>query len=412
MSDIALGFDHVSKRYRLRRGWQFSSISEAIGRLRRRAMADENGSPDYFWALRDASFQIARGESVGIIGSNGAGKSTTLKILSRVTVPTRGAFFAVGKVGALIEVGAGFHFDLTGRENVFLNGAIMGMTRVEVERKFDQIVAFAEIERFIDTPIKYYSSGMAVRLGFAVAAHINPDILLVDEVLAVGDAAFQAKCLNKLAELREQAKTIVLVSHNMTNIVQHCDRVLWIDRGTVRAAGEPEAIVEEYLRAVQPQASASSAAGAIVDADAPVRIAQVTVRNHRGESGEPLVHGAQGVIAVDYDVLAPVNDPVLGVSFENVNGQALGGLTSRLAGIKLDTSRPRGSVHLVLDPVIFTRGLYRLTVSIQDERLQRFFDLRPQVGNFTVDGPSLASREVSGHIVYPHRWDQDGKAPS
>jgi lipopolysaccharide transport system ATP-binding protein len=165
-----------------------------------------------------------------------------------------GKFSAVGKIGALIEVGAGFHFDLTGRENVYLNGAIMGMSHREVESKFDSIVSFAEVERFIDTPIKYYSSGMAMRLGFAVAAHINPDILLVDEVLAVGDAAFQAKCLNKLAELREQAKTIVLVSHNMTNIIQHCNRVVWLDRGTVRAVGDPETIVEEYLRAVSPSA--------------------------------------------------------------------------------------------------------------------------------------------------------------
>jgi lipopolysaccharide transport system ATP-binding protein len=411
MSDVVLSFDHVSKRYRLRRGWQFSSVSEAIERLRRRTRADENGSPDYFWALRDVNFQIKRGESVGVIGSNGAGKSTTLKILSRVTVPTRGTYTAVGKVGALIEVGAGFHFDLTGRENVFLNGAIMGMTRVEVERKFDQIVAFSEIERFIDTPIKYYSSGMAVRLGFAVAAHINPDILLVDEVLSVGDAAFQAKCLNKLAELREQAKTIVLVTHNMTNIVQHCDRVLWIDRGTVRAAGEPEAIVEEYLQAVQPRGSSGSA-GAAVDVNAPVRIAGVTVKNHRGEAAESLTYGARGIIEVDYEVMGTVNDPVVGVTFENVYGHPLGGLTSRLSGLKLDVSRPRGSAHLVLDPVIFTRGLYKLTVSIQDERLQRFFDFRPHVKSFTVDGPSLASREVTGHIVYPHHWDQDGKGPA
>ena len=222
--------------------------SELVLGLRRGAL------PEPFWALRDVSFDVRQGESVGLIGSNGAGKSTVLKILSRVTVPTTGRFGVRGKVGARIELGAGFHPELAGRENISLNGAIMGMRRAEIDAKFDSIVAFSEIEPFIDTPIKHYSSGMTVRLGFAVAAHINPDILLVDEVLAVGDAAFQAKCLNKLAELREQAKTIVLVSRNMTNIIQHCNRVVWLDRGTVRAVGDPETIVEEYLRAVSPSA--------------------------------------------------------------------------------------------------------------------------------------------------------------
>ena len=407
MSDIVLGFDQVSKRYRLRRGWHFSSVGEAIGRLRRRVRAGNGTSADFFWALHDVTFQIRRGESVGLIGSNGAGKSTTLKILSRVTVPTTGTFSAVGRIGALIEVGAGFHFDLTGRENVFLNGAIMGMSRREVESKFNSIVSFAEIERFIDTPIKYYSSGMAVRLGFAVAAHINPDILLVDEVLAVGDAAFQAKCLNKLAELREQAKTIVLVSHNMTNIIQHCNRVVWLDRGTVHAVGDPETIVEEYLRAVSPSAPTTRSADSMIDGDAPVRIVSVVARNHRGEMNEPLVYGAPAALEVEYEVVGPVVDPVLGITFENANGQALGGLTSRFAGMKLDVSQPRGTVRLVLDPVIFTRGLYKLSVSLQDERLQRFYDVWSRSTTFSVEGPSLASREVAGHVIYPHRWQQE-----
>jgi ABC-type polysaccharide/polyol phosphate transport system ATPase subunit len=407
VNDIVITFDQVSKRYRLRRGWHFSSIGEAIGRIRRRVRSAEGVSPDFFWALRDVNLQIRKGESVGLIGSNGAGKSTALKILSRVTVPTKGTFSAVGKIGALIEVGAGFHFDLTGRENVFLNGAIMGMSRAEVEAKFDSIVAFAEIERFIDTPIKYYSSGMAVRLGFAVAAHINPDILVVDEVLAVGDAAFQAKCLNKLAELREQDRTIILVSHNMSNIVQHCDRVVWLDRGVVRAQGEPEAIVEQYLQAVQPRTATTGGAPAL-DADAPIRILSVTVRNHRGEAGEPVVFGTRASVEIEYAVEGAVSDPVLGVTFENVNGHALGGLTTRLAGFKVEVTQPHGVARLVLDPVIFTRGLYKVTVAVLDERIQRFFDFRSQAASFSVDGPSLATREVSGHVVYPHHWDADG----
>jgi ABC-type methionine transport system ATPase subunit len=276
-----------------------------------------------------------------------------------------------------------------------------------VEAKFDSIVSFAEIERFIDTPIKYYSSGMAVRLGFAVAAHIDPDILVVDEVLAVGDAAFQAKCLNKLAELRDQDKTIILVSHNMSNIVQHCDRVIWLDRGMVRAQGEPEEIVEQYLQAVQPRTAPTSGKPAL-DKDAPIRILSVTVRNHHDEVGQPVVYGTRACVEVEYAVEGTISDPVLGVTFENVNGHALGGLTTRLAGFKLEVTQPRGVVRLVLDPVIFTRGMYKVSVAVLDERIQRFFDFRSQAATFSVDGPSLANREVSGHVVYPHHWEPDG----
>ena len=228
MQPTVVRFDGVSKGYVLRR-----SLARAA------QFWDPQQHADTFWALDNVSFEIARGDTVGLIGPNGAGKSTILKILARVTVPTKGTFAVKGRLGALIEVGSGFHPDLTGRENVFLNGAIMGMRKREIESKFDQIVAFSEVEKFLDTALKYYSSGMMVRLGFAVAAHINPDILLVDEVLAVGDTSFQAKCLNKIAELKEQERTIVLVSHAMPSILQHSSKVLWIDHGKVQGYGRP-----------------------------------------------------------------------------------------------------------------------------------------------------------------------------
>jgi lipopolysaccharide transport system ATP-binding protein len=199
------------------------------------------------WALRDVSFTVSRGEVVGIVGGNGAGKSTLLKVLSRITTPTEGRAEIRGRVGSLLEVGTGFHPDLTGRENVLLNGAILGMTRAEILRKFDAIVEFAEVARFIDTPVKYYSSGMYVRLAFAVAAHLEPEILIVDEVLAVGDARFQAKCLGKLDEVARGGRTVLFVSHNMAAVQRLCTRALLLDHGHIVCAGEPRTVVSRYL---------------------------------------------------------------------------------------------------------------------------------------------------------------------
>src|ERR1700720_4622404 len=250
MSDTVIDLNGVAKRNRLRRGWHVTSLRDEVERLGSPVPGRPGEPREEFWALRDVTFSLERGEILGLVGRNGAGKSTLLKILSHVTVPTTGSFVARGRLGALIEIGAGFHPELTGRENVFLNGSIMGMSRREVQEKFDRIVAFAEIERFIDTPIKHYSSGQQMRLGFSVAAHVDPEILLIDEILAVGDASFQAKCLNKLAELKEDDKTIILVSHNLSNITDYAKRVVWLDGGSVRMIGEANEVVDAYLEHV------------------------------------------------------------------------------------------------------------------------------------------------------------------
>jgi lipopolysaccharide transport system ATP-binding protein len=408
--ELAIRFDTVSKKYRLRHGW-YNSIREDAVRLARRVFLGDKRDADAFWALSAVSFDIRRGETIGLIGPNGAGKSTILKILSRVTTMTSGSFSVNGRVGALIEVGAGFHPDLSGRENVFLNGAIMGMRRREIEEKFDEIAGFAEIGDFIDTPLKYYSSGMTVRLGFAVAAHIEPEILLVDEVLAVGDTAFQAKCLNKIAELKEQDKTIILVSHTMASILQHSTRVLWIDHGRVQAFGDPDETVDAYLRTVQAhmaaQAQETPAAPGI---DSPIHIQRVVVRDAQERAEGQIRYGQPASVEVSYTVTGPVEDPVVGLTFHDVRGFPLGGITSRLDGVKLDTDRGSGSVRLVLAPVLFTRGSYSVSVSIHDSRIQRYLDMRASAATFMVEGPSVASREISGHLVYPHRWEVDGQA--
>src|SRR5207245_2821375 len=202
---------------------------------------------EIFWALRDVSFEVKRGEVVGIIGANGAGKSTLLKILNRITEPTTGGADVYGRVGALLEVGTGFHPELTGRENIFLNGAILGMSRAEIRQKFDEIIAFAEIEKFLDTPVKRYSSGMYVRLAFAVAAHLEPEILLVDEVLAVGDAAFQSKCIGKMEGVAREGRTVVFVSHDMAAVESLCTRCFLLDGGRLELSGTPHEVTTHYV---------------------------------------------------------------------------------------------------------------------------------------------------------------------
>jgi lipopolysaccharide transport system ATP-binding protein len=248
MSDTAIQVQNLSKRYRLgaaqaRYQTLRESLTRAVRSIGQRSSTDEN----ILWALRDVSFEVKQGEAVGIIGRNGAGKSTLLKILSRITKPTSGRALIHGRVGSLLEVGTGFHPELTGRENIYLNGAILGMRRAEIERKFDEIVAFSEIEKFLDTPVKFYSSGMYVRLAFAVAAHLEPEILVVDEVLAVGDAQFQKKCLGKMDQVSKGGRTVLFVSHNMGAIRQLCTRGILIEKGALAMNADVDSVVRRYV---------------------------------------------------------------------------------------------------------------------------------------------------------------------
>jgi len=258
MSDVAIRAEGLSKRYRIGQFQKYKTLRDTLTdalhmpfRHFRSTFQSSNvqrdNSDNTIWAIKDVSFEVKRGEVVGIIGRNGAGKSTLLKILSRITEPTEGYAEIRGRVGSLLEVGTGFHPELTGRENIYLNGAILGMKKTEINRKFDEIVAFAEIERFIDTSVKYYSSGMYLRLAFAVAAHLEPDILLVDEVLAVGDASFQRKCLGKLGQVAGVGRTVLFVSHNMAAVVRLCHRACLLDNGNMILDDKPGVVVKRYL---------------------------------------------------------------------------------------------------------------------------------------------------------------------
>jgi lipopolysaccharide transport system ATP-binding protein len=254
MSNFAIRVERLGKQYRIGKRERYRTLRDTLTdtvtapfrRLRERKSANGDVGPETIWALKDLSFEIPRGEVVGIIGRNGAGKSTLLKVLSRITEPTEGSAEIHGRVGSLLEVGTGFHPELTGRENVYLNGAILGMHKAEIAKKFDEIVAFAEIEKFIDTPVKHYSSGMYMRLAFAVAAHLDTDILIVDEVLAVGDAEFQKKCLGKMGDISKGGRTVLFVSHNLSAVRSLCGNGILLENGELRRQGPVTQLIGEY----------------------------------------------------------------------------------------------------------------------------------------------------------------------
>jgi lipopolysaccharide transport system ATP-binding protein len=261
MGDIAIRVEGIGKQYRIGKAEKYKTLRDtlasgfsapfrAVGRLFRGGEANGTGLDEEFWALKEVSFEVKQGEVIGVIGGNGAGKSTLLKILSRITEPTTGFAEIHGRVGSLLEVGTGFHPELTGRENTYLNGAILGMTRKEIANKFDEIVAFSEVDKFIDTPVKHYSSGMYLRLAFAVAAHLEPEILVIDEVLAVGDAGFQRKCLGKMGAVAKEGRTVLFVSHNMGAITQLCQTAIQLEKGQLKRSGTAAEVVDAYLSSV------------------------------------------------------------------------------------------------------------------------------------------------------------------
>lgn len=330
MAPVAIWVEGLGKQYRIgERRARHASLRDALAsaasaRWRRTRdwlagqAAGIGGADETIWALRDVSMAVEHGEVVGIIGRNGAGKSTLLKILSRITEPTTGAADLYGRVGSLLEVGTGFHPELTGRENIYLNGAILGMRRYEIDRKFEEIVAFSEVERFIETPVKHYSSGMHLRLAFAVAAHLEPEILLIDEVLAVGDAAFQRKCLGKMGSVARQGRTVLFVSHNMGAITQLCSRVYWIADGQIKLSGPAAQVVSAYLaEGTTDQAVWRSPASAPAGQEA--QLTSVRVLEASGRPTAIVDFDSPFRVEIGYHVLAPARD--LSVTFHLFDAQ-------------------------------------------------------------------------------------------
>jgi lipopolysaccharide transport system ATP-binding protein len=341
------------------------AVAESVARLVRRA--PPTGTASEFWALRDATFSIRHGENVGIVGLNGAGKSTLLKILSRITEPTAGLARIEGRVGALLEVGTGFHGELSGRENVFLYGSILGMTRKEVQRKFDAIVEFSGVRQFIDTPVKRYSSGMYVRLAFAVAAHLDPDILLLDEVLAVGDLAFQRKCIEFAKSLQRRDATILFVSHNMFSIKTMCDRVIYLRRGEIVFDGPVEAGIELYDR------DCDLADLSWTDTDPatwPIRIESCDLFDREDRRANVFDFGESMKIRLKFRTSKPVHKPNFIVAFIRSDGVACCNYSSETDSCSFDLDVGDGEISIETPPLRLVAESYTISIIVREPGMQ------------------------------------------
>lgn len=377
--------DNITKRYELHSKRKTNTLRDLVTGVFRRADGIGNGQR-VLWALRGVSFDVSDGETVALIGDNGAGKSTLLKILSRIIKPTGGEAVLRGRVGSLLEVGTGFHHELSGRENVYLNGAVLGMKRVEIERKFDEIVAFSEIEKFLDTPIKFYSSGMYMRLAFAVAAFLEPEILMVDEVLAVGDLAFQRKCLKKMRDVSEHGRTVIFVSHNMQAVTRLCRRAIWIDHGEIKQDGPAKDVVSAYLNSK----TETAAERYWIDLhDSPgneiVRLRGVRITDGTNSSGSAFDIRCPIRVEMTYEVLE--SGKILTPSFELYNKEGISVFTSHDLDEKWRRT-PR------------SKGVYTSTAVIPDNFLSEGnFFVNVSVASYEPFNVHFAERDVAAFIV-------------
>ena len=393
MADPAVIFDHVSKKFR--RGERHDSfrdlIPAAVRRLtgRTRATADAKD----FWAVNDVSFEVRPGEALGIIGHNGAGKSTILKLLTRILRPTMGTTLVRGRVGALIEVAAGFHPDLTGRENVFLQGAIMGMKRQEIATKFDQIVDFSGVSEFIDTPVKRYSSGMNARLGFAIAAHLDPDVLLIDEVLSVGDAAFQDRCMTRMRELVGRGLPMIFISHNLPAVLELCTRTIVMHRGEVRFDGDPAEAVGVYGAATVERASHTAPAG-------PIWITKVELLDERSHAGNVFRTGHPARVRISYEASEPIERPQFAVDIHRADGVYCAGVNTRMSGLNFDVATGAGVVELTIPNLAVLPGSYLASVGILRGSVMTPYDLHARAYPFSV----MSDSRQFGVMHLEHGW--------
>jgi ABC-type polysaccharide/polyol phosphate transport system ATPase subunit len=387
--------------------------------------------------LRHVSFQVQSGESVALIGTNGSGKSTALKLISRIILPTSGALTVRGRVAALLELGAGFHSDLSGRENIALNGSILGLSRTFIRRQIDEIIAFSELEQFIDVPVRNYSSGMAMRLGFSVATAFQPEILLIDEVLAVGDQAFQDRCLRRIGDIQAAGATVIVVSHDLGTVQKLCRRAIWLDDGVVRADGQTDIVASRYLEALwtaeqdRTQATQEKPASEPQEMSAQVDEVDATAlaspQNHGGRwgSGEIRIEkveildaaemprdvfrsGEAITVRMSYRASQPIAKPAFGISFYDEQGYRLNGPNTIWGGMPIDAVQGRGVVDYIVDALPLLPGRYELTVAVYDHQITHPYDHWHRMTSFVVIPNDLERQD--GVVYIPCRWSHRPEA--
>jgi ABC-type polysaccharide/polyol phosphate transport system ATPase subunit len=410
MGDIAVEASAVSKRFRL--------YHERNQSLKAALMRGGRAKYDEFWALQDVDLQIPAGKTFGLIGHNGSGKSTLLKCLAGILVPDRGSVDVHGRVSALLELGAGFHPELSGRDNVYLNGSILGMSKKQIDRQFDQIVDFAGLETFIDTPVKNYSSGMYVRLGFSVAINVDPEILMVDEVLAVGDESFQRKCMEKFADFRAEGRTVVIVSHALATMRTMCDEVAWLDHGNLKEVGRPEDLVDAYVGG-----SHEERATVLQEDDDE---AEPTGNKARWGSGEIRIRSAEMLLdgtatshvptgsdvtfRIHWSAAKPIEEPVFGLAVHTLGGIHVTGPNTRDAGLATGTLSGAGHLDLRVPRLMLTPGTYQLTAAVFDRSVVHAFDHRERFFRFDV-APGQP-RDQFGVMTLGGSWDLETDRPA
>jgi len=418
MSSIAIRADGLSKRYRIPPAKHGTNgpLGRPANSLRNRLARNRiRGDEDTIWALRDVSFEVPQAQIVGLIGPNGAGKTTLLRILSRITEPSAGRAEIYGRVGSLLEVGTGFHNELTGRENVYLNGAILGMKKREIDQKFDQVVAFSEIGRFLDTPVKHYSSGMRVRLAFAVAAHLDPEILLVDEVLAVGDVAFQQKCLGKMSSVAQEGRTVLFVSHNMPAIQNLCTRGIVVSEGRLVFDGTAEQAVAEYLRELAEPRESPFVDDTTRPGDENFRFTASRVLGEDGLETPFLVAGRPASFEFAYENRIGARRAIMYFTLYNHFGTAVANFSMSLTGFILDRLQPRGKIVCHLPTLPLPLGEYRGALQVDvggrlEDRVPNAVLFRVASSTFFPTGRSPAPQ--NGACLVAHVWRHEAQTLS
>lgn len=426
--NVVIRLENVSKQFTLN-SQHPHSLQEAVIAALTRARPQRVES---FWALRDVSFDVHTGESLAVIGANGAGKSTLLKLIARILVPTSGQITVHGRVAALLELGAGFHPDLTGRENIALNGSILGLDRRFIRRQMDEIIAFAGLEHFINMPVRNYSSGMLMRLGFAVATAFQPEILLIDEVLAVGDQVFQDRCLRRIREIQEHGATVILVSHDLESARKLCRRAIWLDEGHVRADGPTDAVIARYLEEAWTLEQSKAVAGPsqpiqvspkVLGDDSPppvcpesdsalgraarwgsgeIRIERAEILDAHGVSRRVFRTGETFVVRMWYRADQPVAMPAFGVSLYNEDGVRINGPNTVWSGAPLERVQGRGYVDYIVDALPLLPGRYELTVAVYDASVTHPYDHWHRMDSFVVTSSDFERQD--GMVYIPCRW--------